>query len=177
MLVHTALGRAEEVARHWAASGCPVVIHVDKKVDRKTYKEFQHAMRDVSDIRFCKRHYCEWGGWGITAATQVACERMLSHFSDVRHVFLASGSCLPLRPVRELIEYLDARPRTDFIESATTSDVPWTVGGLDIERFTLRFPFSWKTQRTLFDKYVALQRTLGLKRRIPKGLVPHMGSQ
>lgn len=177
MLVHTALGRAEQVARHWASSGCPVVIHVDKKVDNKTYKEFQNAMQDVDQIKFCKRHYCEWGGWGITAATQVAAELLLAHFTDVRHVFLASGACLPLRPVHELLEYLDARPRTDFIESATTSDVPWTVGGLDIERFTLRFPFSWKTQRQLFDKYVMLQRKIGLRRRIPKGLVPHMGSQ
>lgn len=177
MLVHTALARAEQVARHWAASGCPVVIHVDKKVDRKTYNEFKATIKDQPLITFCKRHHCEWGGWGITAATQVAAEQLLAGFPDVRHVFLASGSCLPLRPVAELIEYLDARPRTDFIESATTSDVPWTVGGLDIERFTLRFPFSWKTQRRLFDKYVAIQRAIGLKRRIPTGLVPHMGSQ
>jgi len=177
MLVHTALGRAEQVARHWAASDCPVVIHVDKKVDNKTYREFQNAIRDEPLIKFSKRHFCEWGGWGITAATQAAAEELLHSFADVRHVFLASGSCLPLRPVDELKEYLDARPRTDFIESATTSDVPWTVGGLDIERFTLRFPFSWKTQRRMFDKYVAFQRKLGLKRRIPKGLVPHMGSQ
>ncbi|MGB7319390.1 MAG: beta-1,6-N-acetylglucosaminyltransferase [Planktotalea sp.] len=177
MLVHTALGRAEQVARHWAASGCPVVIHVDKKVDRKTFKAFKSRLKDETQIAFSKRHYCEWGGWGITAATQGAAELMLDRFADVRHVFLTSGSCLPLRPVAELIEYLDARPRTDFIESATTSDVPWTVGGLDIERFTLRFPFSWKTQRRLFDKYVAIQRAIGLRRRIPKGLVPHMGSQ
>lgn len=177
MLVHTALGRAEQVARHWASSGCPVVIHVDKNVSRSTFTAFKSALSDVPDIRFSARHRCEWGGWGITAATQSACEIMLDKFPDVRHVYLASGSCLPLRPVQELIDYLAERPQTDFIESATTSDVPWTVGGLDIERFTLRFPFSWKTQRTLFDKYVAIQRKLGLKRRIPKGMVPHMGSQ
>ena len=55
--------------------------------------------------------------------------------------------------------------------------MPWTVGGLDEERFTLRFPFSWKKRRFLFDRYVALQRRLGVKRKIPAGLVPHMGSQ
>ena len=90
--MHTALGRAEQVARHWAASGCPVVIHVDKKVDRKTYKEFKTSMKDEPQIDFCGRHYCEWGGWGITAATQVAGEKMLERFTEVRHVFLASGS-------------------------------------------------------------------------------------
>lgn len=177
MLVHTALDRAEQVARHWTASGCPVVMHVDRNVPRKTFKQFERALSDDPLIRFCRRHRCEWGTWGIVAASQSGSEMMLSEFADVRHVYLASGSCLPLRPVQELIDYLAARPRTDFIESATTADVPWTVGGLDFERFTLRFPFSWKRRRFLFDRYVELQRRLRVRRRIPAGLVPHMGSQ
>ncbi len=128
MLVHTALGRAEQAARHWAAAGCPVVIHVDKSVSRKIYNGFVQALSDVPIIQFSKRYRCEWGTWGIVAATQTASERILE-FPDVRHVYLASGSCLPLRPVQELIDYLAARPRTDFIESATTGYVPGTIGG------------------------------------------------
>jgi hypothetical protein len=177
MLVHNALDRAEQVARHWTASGCPVVIHVDRNVSRKTFRAFRDSLANDPLIRFSKRHRCEWGMWGIVAASQSASELMLESFADVHHVYLASGSCLPLRPVQELVDYLAARPRTDFIESATTADVPWTVGGLDAERFTLRFPFSWKKHRFLFDRYVDLQRRLRVKRRIPAGLVPHMGSQ
>ena len=177
MLVHTALDRAEQVARHWAASGCPVVIHADTNVPRRKYDRFRKALKDVEIIRFSDRHRCEWGTWGIVAATQAASEKMLREFPEVRHVCLASGSCLPLRPVQELIDYLADRPRTDFIESATTADVPWTVGGLDSERFTLRFPFAWKRHRLLFDGYVRLQRRLRMKRRMPNGIIPHMGSQ
>ncbi|NCQ23436.1 MAG: glycosyl transferase [Rhodobacteraceae bacterium CG17_big_fil_post_rev_8_21_14_2_50_63_15] len=177
LLVHTAFGRAEQVARHWAASGCPLVIHVDRTVPRKTYTAFERALSDLPDVRFARRHRCEWGTWGLVAATQGAAEIMLDQFADVRHVYLASGSCLPLRPVQELIDYLAKRPHTDFIESVTIADVPWAIGGLDEERFTLRFPFSWRRNRSLFDKYVALQRLVGFKRRIPKGLLPHMGSQ
>ena len=152
MLMHTALGRTEQVARHWSAAHVPNVL-------------------------FSKRFRCEWGTWGIVAASQATSELLLASFPDVRHVYLASGSCLPLRPVHELIDYLADRPRTDFIESATTADVPWTVGGLDEERFTMRFPFSWTRNRYLFDKAVAVQRLVNIKRRIPHGLVPHMGSQ
>ena len=177
MLVHTALDRAEQVARHWTASGCPVVIHVDRKVRRSTHRAFVASLADDPLIRFSRRHRCEWGTWGIVAASQSASELMLASFPQVRHVYLASGSCLPLRPVQELIDYLAARPLTDFIESATTADVPWTVGGLDEERFTLRFPFSWKRHRWLFDRYVDLQRRLRIRRRMPPGMVPHMGSQ
>ncbi|GAA6194745.1 beta-1,6-N-acetylglucosaminyltransferase [Pseudophaeobacter arcticus] len=177
MLVHTALDRAAQVARHWTASGCPVVLHVDKNVDGAVFRKFRQSLAQDPLINFCKRHRCEWGTWGIVAASQSASELMLKEFPAVRHVYLSSGSCLPLRPVEELVDYLAARPRTDFIESATTADVPWIVGGLDFERFTLRFPFSWKKHRYLFDRYVDLQRRLGMRRRIPAGLVPHMGSQ
>ena len=177
MLVHTAFDRAEQVARHWDKYGCPIVIHVDASVKPGEYKRFVKALADVENVKFCKRHRCEWGNWGLVAASQSAAELMLDAFPNVRHVYLSSGSCLPLRPVQELKDYLKARPRTDFIESATTADVPWTVGGLDHERFILHFPFSWRKQRFLFDKWVDIQRFLRIKRKIPHGIVPHMGSQ
>ncbi len=177
MLVHTALGRATQVARHWTRAGCPLVIHVDKKVPQAAYRAFMEELSDDPLIRFSRRHRCDWGSWGLVAATQDACEMMLQANRDVRHVYLASGSCLPLRPVAELQDYLASRPSTDFIESATTADVPWTVGGLDEERFTMWFPFSWRKQRYLFDRFVEFQRRIGLRRRIPRGITPHMGSQ
>jgi hypothetical protein len=177
LLAHTALGRAEQVVRHWAKAGCPVVIHLDRAVPKRQYNAFVEAIADLQDVVFSPRYRCEWGTWGIVAATQAASEQLLRDFPQVRHAYLASGSCLPLRPVEELIDYLAARPQTDFIESATIADVPWTVGGLSAERFTLRFPFSWRRQRLLFDASVRLQRKIGAKRQIPSGLVPHMGSQ
>ncbi len=177
MLCHTALERAAQVARHWAERACPVVIHVDKRVEKWNYDRLRADLSDLSNVRFSARHACEWGTWGLVAATQDAAEMMLAEFPAVRHVYLASGSCLPLRPVADLVAYLDQRPRTDFIESVTTEDVGWTIGGLDFERFTLRFPFSWRKQRMLFDIYVGLQRQIGFRRQVPDGLVPHLGSQ
>src|SRR5690606_5382574 len=135
-------------------AGCPVVIHVDSRVNARQYDKFVKELADVADIRFSRRHPCGWGTWGLAAATLDASETMLAEFPAVQHVYLASGSCLPLRPVAELQQYLAARPRTDFIESVTTADVGWTVGGLNHERFTLSFPFSWRKQRWRFDAFV-----------------------
>ena len=101
MLVHTALGRAEQVARHWAAAGCPVVIHVDKNVAHAAYSSFVQSLADVPHVLFSKRYRCEWGTWGIVAASQSGSELMLAEFPQVRHVYLMSRSCLPLRPVDE----------------------------------------------------------------------------
>jgi hypothetical protein len=37
MLCHTSLDRAAQVARHWVSRGCPVVIHVDKRVRKSDF--------------------------------------------------------------------------------------------------------------------------------------------
>ncbi|PKP84766.1 MAG: glycosyl transferase, partial [Alphaproteobacteria bacterium HGW-Alphaproteobacteria-2] len=177
MLVHTELGRAQQIAAHWLRHGCPVVIHVDRKVKRSDYLAFTRALEGFEDVRFLQRHACEWGTFSLVAAMQAAAEIMLHEFPGVQHIYSASGSCLPLRPVAELRAYLAERPETDFIESVTCDDARWTVGGLDNERFTLRFPFAWRRQRWLFDRYVELQRRLGVSRRFPEGLEPHLGSQ
>lgn len=177
MMVHTAFDRVVEVARHWTQSGCPVVIHVDKGVDRANYQSLVDRLAENDLVQFSKRFRCEWGTWGIVAGSQAAGEQLLKAYPQVSHALLSSGSCLPLRPVQEFVDYLAAHPTTDFIESATTADVPWTVGGLDEERFTLYFPFSWRKQRRLFDRFVNMQRRWRIKRRVPKSIVPHMGSQ
>lgn len=177
MLCHTALDRAAELARHWAGHGCPVVIHLDSRVPEDQLRQLKGTLADVPDIRFSRRTVCEWGTFGIVQATLDAATLLLSEFPTVGHVLLASGSCLPIRPVRALLAHLADHPQTDFIESVTTADVGWTVGGLSGERFTLRFPFAWRRHRRLFDGYVALQRRLGMRRRIPDGLRPHLGSQ
>ncbi|MEM9523390.1 MAG: beta-1,6-N-acetylglucosaminyltransferase [Pseudomonadota bacterium] len=177
MLCHTALHRAAQVARYWAEHGCPVVIHVDRRVAAATYTAFADGLANVPNIRFSRRLRCEWGSWSLVAATQTAVNVLLTDFPRLRHVYYASGSCLPLRPVNELKRYLDRRPHTDFIESVATEEVPWTVGGLDRERFIYRFPFSWKRRRFLFDQAVKIQRLLRIKRKIPGKIVPHLGSQ
>lgn len=177
MLCHTALDRAAQLARHWAQHGCPVVIHVDARTPQTQFDSLKTALQDLPDIRFSPRSPCEWGSFGIVQATLDASAQMLADFPHTSHILLASGSCLPIRPVRALQSHLARHPTTDFIESVTTADVGWTIGGLNEERFTLRFPFSWKRQRKLFDGYVTLQRALRFRRRIPQGLTPHLGSQ
>ncbi|MCV2867353.1 beta-1,6-N-acetylglucosaminyltransferase [Defluviimonas sp. WL0002] len=177
MLCHTALDRAAAVARHWASAGAPVVIHVDTCVPKAEVDAMRASCAAHPGISFSRRFRCEWGTFGLVRATQEAAARMLALHPEVQHVFLTSGSCLPLRPLGELQAYLDRQPQTDFIESVTTAEVGWTMGGLDAERFTLRFPFSWRRHRRLFDAYTRMQRKLGVKRRIPLGLIPHLGSQ
>lgn len=176
MMCHTAPDRAAQVARHWVGQGAPVVIHVDKRADGVD-AALRAALADLPEVSFSPRFKSTWGSWALVAAAQAASAQMLERHPEVDRVFLASGSCLPLRPLDELRAYLAAHGDTDFIESVVTAEAAWAQGGLEDERFTLHFPFSWRTNRWMFDRYVDLQRRIGWRRRIPDGLVPHLGSQ
>lgn len=177
MLVHDPLHRAAEVARHLATQGAPVVIHVDARVPRADFKAFSDQLSELPQVRFATRRKCRWGTWSIVEATLAGCRRLLADFPEVGHAFLICGTALPIRPVADLRDHLARRPDTDFIESVTTDDVAWTIGGLERERFTLSFPFAWRSQRRLFDLWVWVQRRAGLRRGIPRGIEPHLGSQ
>lgn len=177
MLCHNELAIAARMARVWVAGGAAVSIHVDAKTPAAEVAAMREALADLSQVVFSRRHVCEWGTFSLVRATQDAASLLLERFPEATHVILVSGACLPLRPVSDLCAYLARHSQRDFIESVTAEDVGWTVGGLNEERFTLRFPFAYRYQRKLFDRYVALQRRLKLRRRIPSGLVPHLGSQ
>jgi hypothetical protein len=177
MLAHAELARAAQMARHLAERGYPVALHLDRKIPVDDLQAIKADLADLQNVLFAPQFDCGWGLWSMVEATQASAELLLDRMPEVRHVALISGDCLPLAPVEELSDFLDRYPQTDFIESVTVQDVPWTIGGLQQERFTLRFPFSWRTHRKHFDRYVKLQRKIGLQRRVPQGIQPHLGSQ
>ena len=177
MLAHRAPDRAVLVARHLARHNCPVIIHVDKRTPHKEFEQLASRVADVPLIQLAPRIACDWGTWSLVSASRRGAEQLLKDYPEISHVYLMSGACLPIKPVPRLIRYLKDHRGTDFIESVTIQDVPWTKGGLGDERFDLSFPFAWKRQKRLFDMWVELQRQIGRKRRMPAGLKPHMGSQ
>lgn len=177
MLCHTELRLAAQMARIWGTSGAAVAIHIDARSPQPEVDAMQASLADLHNVVFSRRSPCEWGMFGMVEATLDASTMLLDRFEDISHVFLVSGACLQLRPMQDLIAFLTAHPGRDFIESVTAVDVGWTVDGLNEERFTLRFPFSFRKQRKMFDRYVALQRRLKWCRKVPDGLVPHLGSQ
>ena len=177
ILAHENLERVEQLARHLSEQGSPACIHIDDNVSDQDYTRLTNKLSDVSDVIFSRRISCEWGRFSIVKATLEASEMLLNTFKNVTNVMLISGSCLPIRPMRQLAKFLVRNSHTDYIESVSVQNNFWVKGGLNEERFTLYFPFSWRNQRWLFDKSVDLQRKLQVTRKVPDKLVPHIGSQ
>lgn len=176
MLAHAALNRASQVAKVISDSGCPIVIHVDARVG-PAFETFEKKVAGLAHVSLSPRTDCEWGTWALVQASRDGAEKLLREYPELTHVYLISGACLPIKPMSELVTFLAENKDTDFIESVTIDEVPWTKGGLSEERFTLTFPFPWRRQRKLFDLWVEMQRLVRRRRRLPPNLVPHMGSQ
>lgn len=176
MLAHAALHRAAKVATVISDADCPLVVHVDSRVGAP-YEAFKKRVAGLPGVQVSQRVACEWGTWSLVDASRTAAEQLLADHPDLSHVYLISGACLPIKPIPRLVSFLQAHPDTDFIESVTIEDVPWTKGGLSEERFSLSFPFAWRRHRRLFDLWVEAQRLVRRRRRLPEGLNPHMGSQ
>lgn len=176
MLAHAALHRAPQVAQAISSAGCPLIVHVDSRVE-DDYAAFKTKVANLPHVTLATRTECEWGTWALVQASLDGAQTLLREHPTISHVYLMSGACLPIKPIPGLVAFLDEHPTTDFIESVTIGEVPWTKGGLSDERFTLTFPFPWKKQRRLFDLWVDAQRLVSRRRRVPPGLTPHMGSQ
>ena len=177
LLVHDHLNRAAELAQALHAAGCKISVHVDAKVSDDAHDSFCRSLEGLQNVVFAPRIYCEWGRFSLVQAQLATAETLLHHFGDVSHVMQISGSCLPNRPLSELTAFLARHPETDFIESVTVGGMNWIKGGLEAERFSLYFPLSFIKHRRRFDALVMAQRKLKVRRKLPEGLVPHIGSQ
>lgn len=177
VLAHDNLGRVADLIDHLVAADCPVCVHIDKKTGPKVFARFQARMAAHPNVSFARRHRCEWGRFSIVDATLAASETLLADNPGLQNVMLISGSCLPIRPLRQLKNFLKRNEGTDFIESVSVRGNAWVKDGLSAERFSLYFPFSWRRQRRLFDKAVDWQRKLRINRPMPGDLQPYIGSQ
>lgn len=177
ILAHQELHRTGQLVRFLAKNDCPVSLHIDQNSNPAEVRDLKKFLSNIENIVFAKQEKCGWGQFSIVQATLNASETLLEKFPDVTNVFLASGSCLPVRPIKQLKAFLGRHEGTDFIESVSLGDEKWVKQGLDQERFTLYFPLSWKKHRVAFDILVEMQRFLKIKRTVPKRISPHMGSQ
>lgn len=176
ILAHNHLNRARQLAVSLAGSGMRVALHIDRAVDDQAFEALAKSIKNQRNILLADRIACDWGRFSLVRAGMGAARQLLTAWSDISHVIQISGSCLPVRAISELRDFLKCRPGTDFVESVPAGD-DWVQSGLGHERFLYHFPFSWKKQRWLFDRSVDVQRALRVRRRIPDGLNPHLGSQ
>ena len=179
ILAHDRPEDASALARALTEGGTDAraLIHFDLRADPALFARVEAAVADAPRVDLVRdRVATAWGEWGLVAAPLNALAQAEAGAADwmPERVILLSGVCLPCRPVRQLERWLSARPGREFIE---VRDSSWMVAGLRDERWSLHFPFNFRSQPFLHRWGTRLQRWLGVKRRFPEGLTPRFGSQ
>ncbi len=161
-----------------AGAGHNVVIHFDKKGSAKHRKAVRSIEKTYPDkVRVICRVRCVWGEWSLVKAVLVALREFERMTEKPDYIHLMSGADFPIRPITDLEEFLRRNPGKDFIECCDITQRRWVKGGLSMERFWFYFPVNFRSQRKTFDRLVYLQRKLKIRRKIPYGMTPNMGSQ
>ncbi len=178
ILAHNQPAALRHLAENLAKDGDRVIIHFDSGAAKSDLLAVQQIAADLPDqVQVISKVKGVWGEWSLVEAVLLSLQEYTKLPEPPAYIHLMSGADLPLRPLDQLKDFLTANPELDFIECHDISKQSWVKGGLSIERFQYYFPVNFKTHRKLFDRLVRWHRKLKIRRRMPLGLKPHMGSQ
>lgn len=163
--------------RALVAAGDRVVVHHDANAPALDHERLRAALAPLPGVVFTpRRHACGWGDWSLVAATLTLLRAALREFPGATHFYLLSGDCRPIKSAAHVHAALVADP-ADHIESVDFFTSGWIRTGMREERLVYRHWFNERRHPRLFYAALALQRRLGLRRRLPRGLEVMIGSQ
>ncbi|MEO1637878.1 MAG: DUF5928 domain-containing protein [Pseudomonadota bacterium] len=159
------------------AAGDYVAIHFDGNAPAEAYQKIRDGLKDDPNVTFAaKRHKCGWGEWSLVQATLSAVHAAMDAFADATHFYMISGDCMPIKSAAYAHAMLDGQD-LDFIESFDFFKSNWIKTGFREERLIYRHYFNERSQKGRFYTALALQKRLGLTRKVPEDLDMMIGSQ
>ena len=153
-----------------------VAIHVDRRMPAAQFARIEAGLAGLERVALAPRQKCGWGEWSLVAATLALIRTARKRFGGITHYHLLSGDCYPIKPRGHFEAVLGAADR-DIIEAEDFFESGWIKTGLVEERLVYRHYFNERERPKLFYGALALQQRLGLRRRMPKGIRPRIGSQ
>lgn len=158
--------------------GSCVVVHYDLS----SSKSIPSALRKLESssegmLVFATQEKVAWGEWSIVKATLNSVAALQNLDVDIDYVTLLSGSCLLTKPLAMLDAFLTENNGLEFIESVDAVKKQWVNQGYQSERWSVYHYINWRDQPRAFDISVKIQQLIGIKRKLPVGLQPRMGSQ
>ncbi len=178
LMVHDNPAKVRDLVGVLVQAGHDVYVHLDASVVGLKREGYLSMVGGVSGrVNFVPASKCEWGSWKLVEGTLSLVRGVVSSGIEYTHVHLLSGADLPTQSIREFGRFLMRNQEFDYIENVDISDNKWVVHGPEAERFHYYYPFNWRRQRWLFDSFFSLQRLLKIRRTIPHGIRPRLGSQ
>ncbi|TMV15624.1 DUF5928 domain-containing protein [Arenibacterium halophilum] len=177
LLCHKDPAAVVQQARRLTAAGDVMAIHFDANAAQADYDRIRSDLSDTPNVTFAARRVrCGWGEWSLVQATLNAIQAALDAFPDATHFYMLSGDCMAIKTAEYAHRVLDAHDR-DYIESFDFFESGWIKTGMKADRLTYRHYFNERANKRLFYASHAIQKRLGLQRKIPADLRIQIGSQ
>ncbi|MAY87083.1 MAG: glycosyl transferase [Pseudooceanicola sp.] len=177
LLCHKDPAAVVQQAHRLTAAGDVMAIHFDANAAQADYDRIRHDLADTANVTFAARRVrCGWGEWSLVQATLHAIQAALDAFPDATHFYMLSGDCMAIKTAEYAHRFLDAHDR-DYIESFDFFESGWIKTGMKADRLTYRHYFNERASKRLFYASHAIQKRLGLQRKIPTDLRIQIGSQ
>ncbi|CAN5385780.1 hypothetical protein BH10PSE7_BH10PSE7_28960 [soil metagenome] len=178
LLAHENPALVGRLAGRLLEAGGIVAIHYDLKAGADARSAVEAAMAPAAgDVLWAERVSVGWGEWSIIAATLNCVQAIFDAGHKPDYIHLMSGADYPIRPIADFHAFLARNAGTEFLESHDMASNRWVVDGLTHERYRYSHFFNWKKYPHLFDWNWKIQRALKMRKKLPKDLTPHMGSQ
>lgn len=179
LLCHQNPQRVERVIKNLILLESSIcVIHWDKKFGESPILYLKEKIKEKDRIFFAKRVRCKWGDWSLVEATINSIEKIIDVNFKPDFVYLLGGnSDYMIKSYKYLSEFLERNKGVDFIESYDCERFYWVAGGPQNERYEFYHFFNWQTHHNLAKFLFNLQKKFKIKRVMPAGLHPHIGSQ
>ncbi len=160
-----------------AAAGDCVAIHFDARSKTADFARIRAALAGNPQVTFARRRVkCGWGEWSLVAATLQALRAAVEDFPGATHFYMLSGDCMPIKTAEYIHSALE-RDDADHIESFDFHGSGWIKTGIQEERLIYRHWFNERQRKWLFYRSIAVQKKLGLARKVPEDLKIRIGSQ
>ncbi|WP_033750155.1 beta-1,6-N-acetylglucosaminyltransferase [Pantoea sp. NGS-ED-1003] len=150
-----------------------VILHIDKKSPLN--KEINQIKNEFPDAILVPSIDVVWGESSIVDATLRGMEAALS--TDIDYLILLSGTAMPIQGRTQLINFLEQKKGTDFIECHNPSSGKWVIDGLEKERWEHYNFFNWRIDPIFFSVSHKIQRKFKVRRKLPGNIAPMLGSQ
>ncbi len=169
-------GIIAQALRLTAAGDC-IAIHFDARAKASDHERIRNALSDNPRVTFAKRRVrCGWGEWSLVAATLQAVRAAVDAFPHATHFYMLSGDCMPIKTAEHVHARLEDDD-ADFIESFDFFTSDWIKTGIKDERLIYRHWFNERQRKAWFYGSMAMQKRLGLARKVPADLRIRIGSQ
>lgn len=176
LLCHKDPDAIVQQAERLTSAGDCIAIHFDASASAADYKAITGALADNPNVTFAKRVKCGWGEWSLVQGSLNAMIAADTAFPDATHFYMVSGDCMAIKPATYARRFLDEND-VDFIENNDFFESDWIKTGMKEDRLYYRHFFNERAHKALFYNAYRLQKKLGLKRDIPKGIEIKIGSQ